>query len=299
MTNRSMRHLKSESLPRRQTDPLWIQDYFLGTGHNETTRNATATFVKRKGHHYVVTCRHVLDSVTGSDTAPGAKHPTLALQVDSIPLNLSYFGPNGLKPSVRAPVPEPKSPGNDPVPELKSPENDIALACIDGSYWHLLSSNKNKIAIDLDSWREPNWNDVTYCLAVGYEDEGKKIISSDGANMVAAPFLNVVAELSSTVSSETTLLAMSSELSSSNSYWLSGMSGGTVYAMEGSGQPEVQDEELFPVGIVFGGSPSKKQAIDQNNAEATGAFLTERDILIRAVMLTPDTFDDWLKKSGI
>lgn len=236
----------------------------------------------------MVTCRHVLDSVTGSDTAPGAKHPTLALQVDSTSLNLSYFGPNGLKPSVRA-----------PVPELKSPGNDIALACIDGSYWHLLSSNKNKIAIDLDSWREPNWNDVTYCLAVGYEDEGKKIISSDGANMVAAPFLNVVAELSSTVSSETTLLAMSSELSSSNSYWLSGMSGGTVYAMEGSAQPEVQDEELLPVGIVFGGFPSKKQAIDQYDAEATSAFLTERDILIRAVMLTPDTFDDWLKKSGI
>lgn len=136
-------------------------------------------------------------------------------------------------------------------------------------------------------------------MAVGYEDEGKKIISSDGANMVATPFLNVVAELSSTVSSETTMFAMSSELSSSHRYWLSGMSGGTVYAMEGSDQPEVQDEELLPVGIVFGGFPSKKQAIDPNNAEATGAFLTERDILIRAVMLTPDTFDDWLKKSGI
>ena len=33
-----------ESLPRRQTDPLWIQHHFLATGHGESTPNATATY---------------------------------------------------------------------------------------------------------------------------------------------------------------------------------------------------------------------------------------------------------------
>ena len=212
----------------------------------------------------------------------------MALQIDGTVLNLPYFVPKGIKPSAQA-----------SVLELGPPEFDIALAYIDHSRWQLLSSKKNKVAIDLDSWRGPNWKDVTYCLAVGYQNEGKKIISSDGVKMVATPFLNVVAESSSIVSSETTVFAMSSELSSSNRYWLSGMSGGTVYAVEGSDQREVQDDELFPVGIVFEGFPSKEQAIDQYNEEATGAFLTQRDIFIRGVILTPDTFDDWLKKSGI
>ena len=284
----SMRHLKSESLPRRQTDPLWIQDYSLSTGHNEATHNATATFVKRKGQYYMVTCRHVLDSVAEPDTAPEAGHPTMALQIDQTVLNFSYFVPKGIKPSVRA-----------PVLELGSPEFDIALACIDVRRWQLLSCKKNKVAIDLDSWRGPNWKDVTYCLAVGYQNDGKKIISSDGAKLVTTPFLNVVAELSSTVSRETTVFSMSSELSSSHRYWLSGMSGGAVYAVEGSDQREVQDEELFPVGIVFEGFPSTEQAIERNNEEAASALFSQQDIFIRGVMLTPDTFDDWLIKSDI
>ena len=236
----------------------------------------------------MVTCRHVLKSVAKPDTAPRPRHPTLALQIDSTVLNFSYFVPNGIKLSVRA-----------PASELGSREFDIALAYIDHSRWQLLSCKKNKVAIDLDSWRGPNWKDVTYCLAVGYENEGKKIISSDGAKMVATPFLNVVAELSSTVSSETTVFSMSSELSSSHRYWLSGMSGGTVYAVEGNDQREVQDEELFPVGIVIEGFPSTEQAIERNNEEAASALFSQQDIFIRGVMLTPDTFDDWLTKSGI
>ncbi|MDD9973270.1 MAG: hypothetical protein OXU27_04655 [Candidatus Poribacteria bacterium] len=278
-----MRHLKPDSLPRRQTDPLWLQDYFLSTGHNETTQNATATFVKRRGRHFMVTCRHVLD------ITPQARHPSIALQIDETTLNFSYIDPQGIQCSVRAPEKE----------IMALPEVDIALACIDGSYWHLLISKKNKVAIDLDSWREPNWNEVTYCLAVGYENEGKKIISSAGVRMVETPFLNVVAELCSTMRNDTTEFTMFSKLPGPHNRNFSGMSGGAVYAVEGSEQREAQDEELFPVGIVFEDPESTKQANNRNNEEAMDTFVTPRDVLIRAVMLTPDKFDDWLDKSGI
>jgi hypothetical protein len=38
-----------ESLPRRNSDPIWLQDYFVHTGHDADTRSGTSTFVKRKG----------------------------------------------------------------------------------------------------------------------------------------------------------------------------------------------------------------------------------------------------------
>jgi hypothetical protein len=53
-TEREMAIETSESdensrLARSQTDPLWLQDHFLGTGHDVTTRNGTASFVSFKG----------------------------------------------------------------------------------------------------------------------------------------------------------------------------------------------------------------------------------------------------------
>ena len=231
----------------------------------------------------MVTCQHILDITTE------ARHPSIALQIDETTLNFSYIGPQGIIRSVRAP--------EQKIKALK--EVDIALACIDGSYWHLLSSEKNKAAIDLDSWREPNWNDVTYCLATGYPNEGKKKISSSGASMVETPFLKVVAELRSTMRNDTTEFTMFSKLSEPHNHNFRGMSGGAVYAVEGSIQRELQDDELFPVGIVFEDSDSTNQANNRNNEEAVDTFVTPRDILIRAVMLKPDTFDYWVKNSGI
>ena len=233
----------------------------------------------------MVTCRHVLESVKGMDTKQGAKYPTMALHIDKAVLNFSYIGSKGIIRSVRE--------------TTALDEVDIALACIDGSYWHMLSSKKNKAAIDLDSWRAPNWNDVTYCLATGYPNEGKKKNSSDGASMVETPFFEVVAELRSTMRNDTTEFTMFSEFPGTHNHNFSGMSGGAVYAVEGSIQRGLQDEELFPIGIVFEDPDSINQANNRNNEEAMDTFVTPWDILIRAVMLTPDTFDDWLKNSGI
>ena len=280
-----MDHEVPESLPRRQTDPLWIQDYFLAMGHGESTPNATATFVKRKGHHYMVTCRHVLQMVADRRSAAGDTQLTMALQIDRTMLNLSHISPQGLILSVR-------------TPEMKiQPEKaDIALASLEGNRWNLLSSRKNKAAIDLDSWREPDWAAVRYCLATGYQNKGKYTISSEGAEKVATPFLRVVAELCSAPDQGTTSFTLMSELNSPHDYGFSGMSGGAVYAMEGN--EEVEDEELLPIGIIYEGLPSNSQPEEQSEEQAAGAFFTDRDIMIRALLLTPDIFDDWLTRSG-
>lgn len=281
-----MQQYEPQSRPRRQTEPLWIQDYFLGTGHNETTRNATATFVKRNDRHYVVTCRHVVEAVANPNTAPGARLPTMALLIDRTVLNLSYFTPQGLlMPSVRS-----------PESTWQHRQADIALARLDSCHWDMLSRIKNKTAIELDSWQEPNWSDVRCCLAVGYPEENKKSVRIAGSEKVSTPFLNAVVELRTSVDRDTTDFLMFSELSNSHDHTFSGMSGGPVYAIEGS---EQDDEKLVPIGIIYEGIPSTRESTERNDDNAAAGIRTEKDIAFRALRLTPDSFDNWLEKSGI
>jgi hypothetical protein len=79
-TEREMAIETSESdentrLARSQTDPLWLQDHFLGTG-DVTTRNGTASFVSFKGRQFAVTCRDVMESASDPDVVAGASSLT-------------------------------------------------------------------------------------------------------------------------------------------------------------------------------------------------------------------------------
>ena len=278
----------ADSLARRQTDPLWIQHHFLATGHDENTPNATATFVKRRGRHYMVTCGHVLQTVTQRRDAEGETQLTMALHVDRAVLNLSSVGPEGVVLSVRT-----------PGAELHSKPADVALASLEPSAWETLSSGKNKAAIDLDSWQAPDWRAVQKCLAVGYENEGKTTVRSEGSEKIATRLLNVVADLCSMPADDATRFELMSKLGRPHGYAFSGMSGGAVYAIEGSERTEVEDDELFPVGIVYEGSPSSHRARELDVEDAGNSIFSDRDIFIRALMLTPGIFDDWLERCGM
>jgi hypothetical protein len=72
---------------------------------------------------------------------------------------------------------------------------------------------------------------------------------------VASPFAVVCAEAASKLGRSERLIVLSSALATPHGYHFSGMSGGPVYAIEGHEQRKVEDEELFPVGIVFRGVP--------------------------------------------
>lgn len=273
-----------ESLPRRQTDPLWIQDHFLAGGHDENTPNATATFVKRKGRHYLVTCRHVLEIVSKRRTAGGERQLTMALEIDGTVLNLSRVSAQGVVLNVRT-----------PEARMHSERADIALAPLDESNWKRLSERKNKEAIDLDSWREPNWSVVRHCLAVGYENEGKEAVRSGGSEKVATRMLETMAELASPVPGrDTSRFALSSALPSPHGYGFSGMSGGAVYAIEESDAGMTDDESLVPIGIVYEGFPGSTREGGSNEESSMGTIFSDRDIFIHALTLMPDTFDDWL-----
>jgi hypothetical protein len=277
---------KPESLPRRHTDPAWLQDHFLGTGHDEKTRNATFTFIKRNGRHYAVTCRHVVDSLSDAAIVPAVKNPTIALHVGKAVLNLSYFTAQGLVLGV-----------NSPKGGTAQDGVDVAIASLDGGYWHMLVKDKNKAPIDLDTWREPDWNAVKYCLAAGYPDEHKEKVVGDTGPSVASPFAVVCAEATSKLGRNERLIVLSSALEKPHGYYFSGMSGGPIYAIEGHEQRKVEDEELFPVGIVFEGFPGSGRTDVHNDSDAMTTFLTDRDLFFRALTLTPEIFDEWLRKA--
>ena len=276
-----------ESLPRRQTDPLWLHHPYLAKGHDPTTRNATATFIRRKERHFMVTCRHVLEMVSEARMGSGREHLTMALHVGRTILNMAHWSPTGVELSVRA-----------PGREYEAGQADIALAPLAKWHWELLRDEKGKIAIDLDSWREPDWSTVEYCLAAGYPDEGKYSTSVDGAEMVAAPILNVVAELCSDPARGGSGFTMMSQLDSPPGASFSGMSGGAVYTYGGQERRKVEDEDVFPVGIVCGGFPGANRASEPSEEVSGDAFLTEGDIMIQALKLTPDVFDDWMRRCG-
>ncbi len=276
-----------ESLPRRNSDPIWLQDYFLHTGHDADTRSGTATFVKRKGIHYVCTCRHIMESIKDPKMVPNAKFPTLALAIDRAFINIARMTANGPDLVMRA-----------PGPDTRHADTDIAIAPLAGGTWHLLATRKNKSAIDLDCWREPDWSKVRFGLANGYPDEHKKNISANSIDQVANQLITVVAEVASPLSSIQRTITLNSALDNPHSWYFSGLSGGPLYFVEGLEERQAEDDELFPVGIVFEGYPSSGRTEAIETRDAGAAFLTERDLFIRALALAPSIFDEWVRDCG-
>jgi hypothetical protein len=277
----------AESLPRRNSDPVWLQDYLLHTGHDANTRSGTATFVKRKGTHYVCTCRHIMESIRDPKVVPNAKFPTLALAIGKTFINLARMTANGPELIMRA-----------PGTETEHAKTDIAIAPLDAGTWHLLATKKNKRAIDLDHWQEPDWSRVRFGLAFGYPDEHKKTVSANCVDQVANQLIDVVAEVASTAGKANRTITLNSALADPHSWYFSGLSGGPLYFVEGLEERQAKDNELFPVGIVFEGYPSSGRPRAVEARDASAAFLTDKDLFIRALALSPPIFDEWLRDCG-
>jgi hypothetical protein len=276
-----------ESLPRRNSDPIWLQDYFVHTGHHAGTRSGTATFVRRKGIHYVCSCRHITEGIKDPKIVPNAKFPTLALAIDKTFINLARITANGLELVMRA-----------PGPDTEHGHADIAIAPLDPASWHLLRTRKNKSAIDLDCWKEPDWSKVRFGLANGYPDEHKKNISANSVDQVANQLITVVAVVASKPSGTQRTITLNSVLDNPPAWYFSGLSGGPLYFIEGLEEREAEDDELFPVGIVFEGSPSSGRTEANASRDTAASFLTGRDLFIRALALSPAIFDEWVRDCG-
>ena len=263
-------------LARSQTDPLFIQDHFLATGHDVNTKNTTATYVQFEDRVYAVTCRHVLEVLENRIETQHSRFPTLALVINRAVLNLSFFTVEGLKHSMVAPK---TALGENPL--------DLAIADITGSYWELLKSRKGKAAIDLNNWREPRWARADTLVAAGYPDEHKQHLTIGGEENLAAPMTLVCAQINGEIAKDQREVRMRSRLEKPHGYYFSGMSGGPIYVQ--------QDELLVPVGILYEGWPATSNNPVVFDETGTKVLFDGRDIIVHGLTLTPDNFVKWLK----
>jgi hypothetical protein len=218
---------------------------------------------------------------------PNAKFPTLALAIDNAFINLSRMTAKGPELIMRA-----------PGPDTENDKTDIAVAPLDPASWHRLVTRKNKSAIDLDRWKEPDWSKIRFGLANGYPDQHKKNVSANSIDQVANQLITVVAEVASTPSRAQRTVTLNSALDKPHTWYFSGLSGGPLYFVEGLEEREAEDDELFPVGIVFEGYPSSGRVEASESRDAAASFLTGKDLFIRALALTPKIFDQWVCDSG-
>jgi hypothetical protein len=250
-----------------------MQDLFLFGGHDASTRNATATFVTFKERQYACTCRHAVEIVQKRRQARHSPFPTLALSFDETHIPLSFFTAEGLK---------------DAISIVTPGENeeylDLAIADI-SAFWPRLS-DRGKVAIDLnlEGYREPRWARAQMLAAAGWPEINKRnVIRDDGQERVFGTMTLIIADKCGELNRHDRIVLMRSDLGKPHGWFFSGVSGGPMYVM--------QEERLIPVALAFEGWPQTKN--DPRHAE-----LTDQDIMVRGLTLTPDNFRRWLAAAG-
>lgn len=247
------------------SDPLFLSGPFLTSGHNSEIANGTVTYIKFKNRLFGVTCAHIYDQQfsNGQDrclTVHGKNRTVYQFGTYSSSGYRSHFV------------------------SLRSADHlapDIAIASIGQPLPEIHMAPKGKRPIDLDAWMEPDWSDIGNPVAFGFPTE-HKAVSGDN---VQSPFLAVVAEPASQLSTASNTFLIASSLERANDYYFSGMSGGAVYA--------AMDDpfRLVPIGIVFEGSPGSSEEWINRDEQS---FFTRDDVQIRAYLLTPRIFEEWL-----
>ena len=250
---------------RAYSDPLFLSDAFLTAGHNAAIPNGTTTFVRRRGQVYVCTCGHVAEILNEPGEAVGP-NPVAMLQYGPAFQKLAFWSAEGLQSVLWS-----------PDGKMTGHHADVALANL-GHTWQHLARYKQKVAIDLDTWEPPPWDRVRMCCAAGYPESMK----SDDGKLVNFPMPLVYAELQTLVTSSSREFTLHSKFDEPQNLFMSGMSGGPVLA--------TWDDRFTPVGLVVEGEPSRPGA--------PTAWTEPNEIMIRAVMLTPEIFDGWLASAN-
>lgn len=273
-----------DGIVKRICAPLFCNDRFLFDGHDESTTSATVTFISSESHVYAVTCHHVLSAFYTVAVKTG-RHLVPSIHSGRSINQLGFAGPNGQYrwsfQSCRE-FPDARE-VNDPMAmaaldRKNADKPDIAIADFT-EIWPAFSQIRGADAIDLDSWREPEWQTTqNVWMAYGFPDDHKY----RKGDKVAAPMPRVSAELASAPSSEKPTYMLCSTLNANHGWGFSGLSGGPVFVAH-------TDDRYAFVGITFEGAPSSK--VLQENAEA---FVGKKDILLMGYHVTPLLFREWL-----
>lgn len=274
---------------KRHCAPLFSSAIFAHTGHNAQTVNATVTFVRHCKRYYAVTCHHVLSAfLSQSNREKVAYFPS----IHSGPTVLQLHGqsPAGVHAwhfqSCREFLPRAHFGDEEATEALarrNGPRPDVAIADITRS-WPVLSSQRNALAIDLDTWSVPDWSDVQdVWMAFGFPDEHKSL----NGNLVAAPMTRISAKLESALpSDDKASFILCSTLDAPHGYGFSGVSGGPIVVAH-----RKEDRYAF-VGITYEGAPSTAKPPEKEDLQA---FTQPEDIVIYGNHLTPERFRGWLE----
>lgn len=240
--------------------PLFIGDYFGIQGRGPAMLSASGTLVQFHGRLFVITCEHVRKE------AYARKGWTPSIAVGRAIINLSSWAEEGLIPALR---------------EVRIPAGprDVSIAELPMHYLGILGRDKPKAPIDLDKFRATPWDQVKYCLAVGFPmklKQGKE-------DLLLSPMLEVCAELDSKPKPDEEFITLHSALESPVPKGFSGVSGGPIFALTSELPP-------YPVGMIFEGHPSG----EDGDRDRSQAFFTDNDVFIRGLVLTPQTFETWL-----
>lgn len=278
-----------DSLVKRYCAPLFGTGPYLRGGHNDTSLNATVTFVQFKSRIYAVTCHHVLGAFRKQMIKTGR------LIVPSIHAGRSVhqFGSYGNEgvyqwafSSCRDFPDDSAVNDSDALSALESTNStkpDVAIAELT-QIWPSFAATRDVEAVNLDVWTAPDWSRVQdMWMAYGFPDRHK--YQSDGR--LTAPMPRVVAQLQSGFPAPVTpCFTLCSTLTACHGWGFSGMSGGPILA------PSKSEDRFAFIGITFEGTPSVKDP-----PVSPGAFTTGADIILSGYQLTPTFFQEWLDGS--
>jgi len=252
-------------------EPLYLSKHLMQDGHTANKANGTMTYVKYKGVTYGITCAHVyfVQEIGSSNER------ILTVFGNQLIYQFGLHSENGYQSHFR--------PLRTSTSDTASP--DIAIIQLNQPYPSIYMEKKGKEAVDLDNWTSPNWDEIKMAMACGFPTEHK----SESDTVVSAELAQVIAEPASSLSPDRESFLLASSLEEDCNIYFSGMSGGPVYV------DNPNDGDITLMGIVYEGTPGSSE--EWNNRGA-GAFLTKKDIQIRAHTFTPAIFEKWLQKVG-
>ncbi|WP_339075415.1 hypothetical protein [Teredinibacter turnerae] len=257
--------------------PAFFHSSSMHEGHHHETENATVTFVKFQQCIYAVTCHHVVEHLDKKRKELNDGWQTLTLHLEQVVLQLSAINPNN--PEKRQDI------FRTLRKDFSGEQVDIVIGPITDFHWKVIENKKQKVPIDLDSWSEPRWSEYAFGSAFGYPTDHKE----NQGKYVATPCLNVTAEVVSRLSAEEKKITLFSELDKPHGFFFSGMSGGVII---------LQHDEFYDIaGIVYEGQPGGKNQHNTKNANEN--VFSDRSILIKGFIITPEIFLNWLIESGL
>lgn len=229
-------------------------------GHTEKTDNATATLVEFEGQGYVVTCRHVIESVI-KDTG----NVVCRMTFGPIDLDLSYMAVDDDNLCVQCPS------------FNISKEYDLAIAKIDCQFVMDLPE-KEKDFFQIDKIEIPTIAKDRLVAACGFPTIHK--CEKDGK--VQAKMVEAVLELTQEFLPTSIDFGISSKIEKQKEeYFFSGMSGG----------PVIHGEEMddYLIGVIYEGRPSLPR--DEKDDKS---FFPEEQKYIRAYTITKERWPEIL-----